>query len=173
MLLIRLRTGGYGRCQFCSTAHRLRSRPDSVFLTDHSMALLVQMTRTSVNFLLDCLLLVVFVLLLFFSVVLRFVFPPASSAYGWLLWSATYEDWAQGQFLVVCLLAFGILIHVMLHWTWICGVISSRLTQWRARPIRIDEASRTIYGVGLLIVLVNIVGLSIAAAALMIQAPGS
>jgi len=129
------------------------------------------MNRTSVNFLLDSLLLVLFVLLLFSSVVLRFVFPPATTAASWMLWNAGYDDWAQFQFLVLCLFAFAILVHVMLHWTWICGVISSRLTQWRARPIRIDEASRTIYGVGLLIVIVNIVGLSIAAAVLMIQPP--
>ena len=69
--------------------------------------------------------------------------------------------------------SFAILIHLMLHWTWICGVVSNRVTQWRAMPVRIDEASRTVYGVGLLILVVNVVGVSIAAAVLMIQPPSS
>jgi hypothetical protein len=130
------------------------------------------MSRTTVNFLLDATMLSIFLTIVFCGVVLRFVFPPAASAANWILWGATYDDWAQFQFGALCLFTFAILIHLMLHWSWICGVVSNRLTQWCETPVRIDEASRTVYGVGLLIVVVNVVGVSIAAAALMIQPPG-
>ncbi len=129
------------------------------------------MTRTTVNFLLDCALLVVFLTIAFCAVVLRFVFPPATSAAQWKLWGASYDDSAQFEFAVLCVFTLAVLIHLTLHWTWICGVVSARLTQWRKTPTRIDEASRTVYGVGLLILVVNVVGVSIAAAALMIQPP--
>lgn len=131
------------------------------------------MSRTTVNFLLDSAMLLVFLTIVFCAVVLRFVFPPATSAASWILWGASYDEWAQFQFGALCLFSFAILIHLMLHWTWICGVVSNRLTQWRAMPVRIDEASRTVYGVGLLILVVNVVGVSIAAAVLMIQPPSS
>ncbi len=45
------------------------------------------MTRTTVNFLLDCALLAVFLAIAFCAVVLRFVFPPATSAAQWKLWA--------------------------------------------------------------------------------------
>jgi hypothetical protein len=43
------------------------------------------MSRTIVNLLLDTVLLVAFVLLVWCSVVVRFVFPPGPSATGWKL----------------------------------------------------------------------------------------
>ncbi len=129
------------------------------------------MSRTTVNFLLDSALLLIFLTIAFCAVVLRFVFPPALSAAHWTLWGGSYEDWAQFQFGALCVFTLAILVHVMLHWTWICGVVSNRLSQWRESPVRIDEASRTVYGVGLLILLVNVVGVCIAAAALMIRSP--
>jgi hypothetical protein len=128
-------------------------------------------TRTSINFLLDCALCVIFLSIVFCAVVLRFVFPPATSAAQWVLWGASYDDWAQIQFAILCLFTLAVLVHVMLHWTWICGVVSNRLSEWRKKPTRIDEASRTVYGVGLLILVVNVIGVSIAVAALTIQPP--
>ncbi len=65
------------------------------------------------------------------------------------------------------MLAAGILVHVMLHWSWVCNVIASAL----AGKGRVDEGMQTIYGVGLLIVLLNVVGITVAAAVLTIRAP--
>ena len=131
------------------------------------------MSRTTVNFLVDVSLLLNFLVLVWVSVVLRFVFPRGTAAHGWLLWGAGYDDWCSAQFVALCVFALIVLLHVMLHWSWVCGVVSSRLSRWAGRTIRPDEGSQTLYGVGLLIVLVNILGLAIAAAALMIQAPAS
>ena len=72
-------------------------------------------------------------------------------------------------FNMLAVLALGILVHVMLHWSWVCGVVGSRLSKWRGRTVRIDEANQTIYGVGLLVVLFTLMGLVIGAAALNIS----
>lgn len=128
-------------------------------------------SRTTVNFVLDGLLLVLLLLLAWTHVVIRFVFPRAADVSGWTLWGRTYDDWTAAQFNLFCAFAFAVLLHVMLHWSWICGVVGSRLSRWRGRTVRIDDGSQTIYGVAFLIGLLNLVGLAIAAAALMIRAP--
>jgi len=131
----------------------------------------VAWSRTSVNFLLDLALLVAFLTLAWISVVLRFVFPAGTAAAGWTLWGRGFDDWSAVQFALLCTLALGVLLHLMLHWSWVCGVVASRFSRWRGKSIRPDEGVQTLYGVGLLIVVVNVVGLLIAAAALTIQMP--
>lgn len=128
------------------------------------------MSRTLVNFLLDSLLLVVFAVLIWTTVVVRFVFPPAYDARGWRLWGLSLDDWMSIQFAVVALLALGILIHVMLHWNWVCGVVATHVV--RSRKAKLDNGTQTLYGVGLLIVLLNLLGVAIAAAALAIRQSG-
>ena len=69
------------------------------------------MSKTTFNFWLDFLLLVIFVSLTWVSVVTRFVFPPPSRAGGWLLWGGTYDQWQTIQFGLLCALAGGVLLH--------------------------------------------------------------
>jgi len=129
--------------------------------------------KTVVNFWLDTLLLLVFLLLCWSSVVIRFVFPVANNAEGWMLWGLDYLAWTDIQFVTLCVLAAAVLLHIMLHWTWICGVIEGwqRRRRGETAQSKTDTGSRTIWGVGLLIVLCNVVGAAIAAAALSIQGP--
>ena len=127
------------------------------------------MSRTSLNFLLDTLLLVIFAALVFSGVIVRFVFPPASDARGWLLWGLSYDEWSTIQFAIIAIMTLAVLIHVMLHWSWVCGVVTTRLA--RGNKVKLDNGTQTLYGVGLLIVILNILGLAIAIAALSIQSP--
>ncbi|MCU0879199.1 MAG: DUF4405 domain-containing protein [Pirellulaceae bacterium] len=127
------------------------------------------MSRTTVNFLLDTLLLVAFSILVWSAVIVRFVFPPAYDSRGWTLWDLSLDDWLNVQFAMVAVLALGVLIHVMLHWSWVCGVVASRLAH--SKKGKIDNGTQTLYGVGLLIVILNVLGLAIAAGALMIRGP--
>ena len=129
--------------------------------------------KTSTNFWLDVFLLCNFLCLCWISVVLRYAFPAAPTTDGWTLWGWDYLFWSDVQFATLCLMAAAILLHVMLHWPWICGVISN----WRkkqkglANTGQSDTGTRTIWGVALLIVLVNLLGVGIAAAVLSIQGP--
>jgi hypothetical protein len=130
------------------------------------------MTKTDVNYLLDGFLLGVFCFHCWVSVVVRFVFPSGPDSYGWRLWSWSYDQWLNLQFTLLCILASAIVLHLMLHWSWICGVTSMKFKKRQAGPASSrDEASRTLWGVGLLIGILNLLGLAIAVAALTIEAP--
>ncbi len=109
-----------------------------------------RVSRTLINFWLDALLLLVFSLHSISAVIVQFVFPPGVAAKGWTLWSMNFGQWCSVQFFFLSVLAFGILVHVMLHWSWVCGVIARKLLHQRELP---DDGIRTVYGVGLLIVL--------------------
>jgi hypothetical protein len=127
-------------------------------------------TWNDVNLVLDAVLLVVFMALCFAAVVVRFVFPPGPGAKGWTLWGFDYDAWGGIQFGLVATLALGILVHVMLHWSWVCNMVAGRFV--KTRQGRVDDGLQTIYGVGLLIVLLAAVGGALAAAVLTIRGPG-
>lgn len=130
------------------------------------------MTRTMVNFWLDFALLINFVLLIWSSTIVRFVFPPPSAAEGWSLWNWTLDQWVGFQFAVLCVLTMLIVLHIMLHWTWVCGIIAARMLRREGGKKRtVDDGTRTLWGVGLLIILLNVMGIGIAAAVVLIQGP--
>ena len=95
-------------------------------------------------------LLLVFFLHSISALIVQFVFPPGVAAKGWTLWSMNFGQWCSVQFFFLSVLAFGIVVHVMLHWSWVCGVIARKLLHQRELP---DDGIRTVYGVGLLILL--------------------
>ena len=84
-------------------------------------------SKTLVNFWLDTALMVAFVILAIVAVIVQFVFPPGTVADGWTIWGMTYGQWCSLQFGLIATLAIGILVNVMLHWPWVCGVISKRI----------------------------------------------
>jgi len=126
-------------------------------------------TWNDVNLALDALLLLAFVALGTVAVIVRFVFPPGPAATGWTLWGLDYDAWSGIQFGLLAGLAGGILVHVMLHWSWVCNMVASRA--FGRRSGRVDDGLQTIYGVGLLIVLLNVIGITVAAAVLTIKGP--
>ena len=128
------------------------------------------MQRTLINFWLDAVLLVLFLASLWTVFVLRFLFPPGTASVGWRLWGWGYDDWAHLLFVQMSALGVGILIHVMLHWKWVCGVLTSRILR-RQEKKSWDDGIRTIVGVGFLIVLLNILGVAFAVAALTMDSP--
>ncbi len=131
------------------------------------------MSRSAINFLMDATLLVVFGGLAWTSGVVRLVFPPGPEAGGWRLWGYDYEAWCDAQFACLSLFTFGILMHLVLHWNWVCGFVTSRLSRNRSKPIVLDEGNKTLYGVSLLIILLTLLGAMIGVAVLMIEPPTS
>lgn len=105
-------------------------------------------SKTVVNFWLDCLLLVMFLLLVWVSAVLRFLFPVGPAELEWQLWGGDVEFWRGFQFVVLCAFALGIVLHVMLHWSWVCGVVARNLL---GRPPSRDDGTQTLIGVGVLL----------------------
>jgi len=138
--------------------------------TDRPRALSI--SRTTVNFFLDCALLLVFMALLWNAVILQFVFPSGPSAGGWMLWGWDYARWCQLQFSLLCILTLGVLVHLMLHWPWVCNVAARTLRRGDQSKSKLDDGTRTLIGVGALIVILHVIGLGIAAAWLTVRPPG-
>jgi hypothetical protein len=127
-----------------------------------------RISRTLVNFWLDGLLGLLFVALCVVAVIVQFVFPPGIAARDWVLWGMSYGQWCSVQFGLLALLGLGVLLHVMLHWTWVCCVLSKRILGKSEMP---DDGIRTVYGVGLLIGLLLIGAIAVGAAQWMIIQP--
>ncbi len=106
------------------------------------------LSRTMVNFLLDAALMLLFVALFIVAVIVQFVFPPSVSAKGWHLWGLNFSQWCSLQFSLLCVLGLGIVVHVMLHWTWVCSVMARQILGQKEVP---DNGLRTVGGVALLI----------------------
>jgi hypothetical protein len=128
-------------------------------------------SRTIVNFFLDLALLLVLTGLLGIAAILQFVFPQGTSAAGWKLWGYSYDAWSRLQFVLLCLLTVAILVHVMLHWTWVCSVLVCKLARRKDKSAQLDDGSRTLYGVATLIVLLIAISGALAWATLTIREP--
>ena len=121
-----------------------------------------------INFWLDAFLMLAFVALSITAVIVQFVFPTGVAAKGWLLWGMDFSQWCSIQFGILATLGFGIVIHVMLHWQWVCSVVVRKLLHQKELP---DDGIRTIYGVGLLIALLVTGATIVGFAMLTIQMP--
>ncbi len=127
-----------------------------------------RISKTLVNFWLDGLLGVMFVALCIAAVIVQFVFPPGIAARDWSLWGLSYGQWCSLQFGILAILGLGIVLHVMLHWTWVCSVFTKRVLGKSDIP---DDGIRTVYGVGLLIALLLIGAIAVGAAQMTIIQP--
>lgn len=79
-------------------------------------------TRTSVNFLLDLLLLLVMISLAATGAVIHFVFPPGTGC-SYRLFGIGRHDLGQIHFYLATTAAVLVALHVVLHWKWICSVV--------------------------------------------------
>jgi hypothetical protein len=129
------------------------------------------MSRTAINFIVDVVLLLITLATIFVTTVLRFVFPAPSTAKGWTLWGSDYDSWANLQFILMSLVAGAVLVHLMLHWSWVCGVIITKLLRRPARQAKLDDGVQTLWGVGTLIVVLNVLAALVGLAYLSVQAP--
>jgi hypothetical protein len=107
---------------------------------------------TIINFWLDLLLLIVFLVQAWMICVLRFVFPRGAGP-EWTVWGGNLLDWTEALCATYAIFSVGILVHLMFHWAWICGVVSTRFLKRKAGK---DDGSQTLIGVGLIVVLVHL-----------------
>lgn len=121
-----------------------------------------------VNFWLDASLLVTVGFIGWVTMTMQVVFPAPTFATGWNLWGLTYNQWHDLQFGSLCFCALLILLHIMLHWNWVCSVIAAQILRLKQRP---DDGMQTIYGVATLIVLLSLIMAGMIAAILTVQSP--
>ena len=123
---------------------------------------------TIINFWLDIVLAVIFLVQAWILAVMHVVFPRGAGS-DWTVWGATPLDWSETLFTLYCVFAVGIVVHVMFHWAWICGVVSTRLLKRKAGR---DDGTHTLIGVGVLVFLVHLILVGILAARVSMVGPG-
>lgn len=131
------------------------------------------MQRATLNLALDAVLLAVCALLVWLCVAVDVLFPPPTQAIGWRLWGLGYDGWARLRLFVAAGFAVLVLLHVMLHWSWVCGVVAKKLSVLLQRKVAADEANQTLIGVAFLLLILHVLGLAYLIASLQIVAPTS
>ena len=125
---------------------------------------------TVTNFALDFMLFLTFILLCWTASLTHFVFPSGPTGESWRLLGASVDGWRTFQFWLLAVFAIEVLVHVMLHWSWVCGVVESRvLTRAGGKRIVGDDGARTLIGVCLLAATLLLLGIGLGAAALFMQ----
>lgn len=125
-------------------------------------------SKARVNFWLDLFLAFVFVGVATVSAILRFVFPLPTTAAGWTLWSYDYNDFSRLHFWLMCVLGAGIVLHVMLHWSWVCGMLTRGNS---TSTLRTDNGTQTLLGVIVLAIALHAIGLTVLAGLLLVSKP--
>jgi hypothetical protein len=127
-----------------------------------------RLSLSVINLGIDSLLLLILCALGWVSATLQVVFPAPTAADGWTLWGLTFDQWRDVQFGCLCVFALGVLLHMMMHWNWVCSVIATQVVRTQKRP---DEGMQTIYGVATLIVLLHVIGAGVILAMLCVHRP--
>ena len=109
------------------------------------------MKRNTWNFLIDGLTLVVFVGLAWTGILIHYILPPRygrGAGAEMLLWGWDLHDYGQVHFYLALSALALVLLHVWLHWAWVCNTIANLLGLSKA-----SYARRLLYGLIFLLLL--------------------
>lgn len=80
------------------------------------------MNRTFINFITDALAALAMVGMIATGIILRFALPPGTSR-SLALWGLTRHQWGDLHFWLALAALGVVLIHIVLHWTWVVSVV--------------------------------------------------
>jgi len=83
------------------------------------------MKRSSLNFFIDIIAFVGFVILTITGVLMRYVLPPGSGGFS-TIWQLDRHEWGDIHFWVSVIFFAILSLHLLLHWRWIFSVIAGR-----------------------------------------------
>lgn len=83
------------------------------------------MRKVNLNFLVDAVAFVAFVLLTATGVLIRYVLPPGSGRFS-ALWGMDRHDWGQIHFWIAVLFLASLGLHLFLHWRWVVSMLKGR-----------------------------------------------
>ena len=116
--------------------------------------------RSTLNFLVDILTLLAIFVMIATGLAIRFVLPPGTGGRhgegGLLLWGLGRHDWGDVHFWTSVALGVLLVVHVALHWSWVCVMVQRFLGGTNTdQP---GAGRRNAYGIGFLLVVVLIFG---------------
>ncbi|MGE0481714.1 MAG: nitrophenyl compound nitroreductase subunit ArsF family protein [Phycisphaerae bacterium] len=115
------------------------------------------MKRSTLNFVIDAMTLLVMLAMVGTGLLIRFVLPPGSGERR-SLWEYTRHDWGDVHFWLALTLGALLLVHVALHWGWVCSVVLGWLPRRDASPRGKSAVRRNLAGAGLLILVAGVLG---------------
>lgn len=82
------------------------------------------MRRSTLNMAVDAVTLLDMLAVAATGLILRFILPPGSrGGAGLRLWEWNRHEWGDLHFYLIVGLGALLLLHIALHWTWVCGVV--------------------------------------------------
>lgn len=123
-------------------------------------------SRNDTNFWLDAALLIGFLWILILTAITQYVFPAAGDAASCSLFGWDFDKWRLAQSISIAAFALLVVIHLVLHWTWVMGVIAGRFSRHLGRRIRVVEPMTTLYGVAFLTFCLGLIGAAVVIAEL-------
>jgi hypothetical protein len=107
------------------------------------------MKRNTGNFLIDILTFLVFFAKVWTGLLIHYVLPPGGGrGHALTLWGMNRHDYGKIHFYLALAMVALIIVHLWLHWSWICSVLSNLLGAPQPKRIR-----RFLYGMVLLLVI--------------------
>jgi len=105
--------------------------------------------RSAVNFLIDVLTFLVFFAKVWTGFLIHYVLPPGGGrGHALTLWGMNRHDYGKAHFYLALAMIILIVVHLWLHWSWVCSVLSNMVGASRPKRIR-----RAIYGVTLSLII--------------------
>jgi len=111
------------------------------------------MRKNTLNFVVDLLTLLAILVLIATGLIMKFTLPPGTGGRGVILWSMTRHEWGDVHFWTSLSLAVLLILHVALHWSWVCGTIRRLVhgpSLHRGRP---GGGLDNLYGVAFFVIL--------------------
>jgi len=121
-----------------------------------------------INLILDTILLLAIVVVMWLATLLQVVFPRPTKADNWMLWGMSYDQWHNVLFIALCACALIALEHLVLHWSWVCNVISVHIFRNKGRA---DSELQAVYGVGTFIGILGVLFVLLVIAYVTVQRP--
>lgn len=84
--------------------------------------------RNTLNYLTDLVTFLALLAVALTGLLLKFVLPPGSSREGLVLLGMGRHDWGEVHFWSTVVLGGALLLHIALHWTWVCATTRRLLT---------------------------------------------
>ncbi len=117
------------------------------------------MRRHILNYIVDALALLVMLAMVVTGLWLKYVLPPGSrGGQGLSLWGLTRHEWGDVHFWLALALAALVLLHVALHWGWVCTWTAVCARAGRRAPAALGRGRKLVLGLVTLVVLAGAVG---------------
>ncbi len=115
------------------------------------------MSRATLNFLIDVATFIVALGMAATGVLLRFVLPPGSGERR-SVWDLTRHEWGGLHFWLAVVLGGLVLVHLALHWNWVCSFVARQFRAASSPPQPSSGLRRNLLGLAAVAVVALLVG---------------